>query len=330
LPVRILPLDTTCVLSERWPVEPFDGQFPDPRFRTEMVTFQVAFDFKRYSIFNKHNLTIISLKHNFFWDGDELEFANWGRGDGGAQIARHISQLVNRLIDIVQTTFDETDDNPFPHLRHVGIRDFVVLDSLYGDRRQNLISYGMLGMDARFAKRSIGIISKVGFRTENYISNEKTKIIRTVELLNSGYHTEALLISFSVLDDSVQEALRTLIEERGVANPDEIIRAISENRLTRFLGPLLKLVTGHSLEEENHELWKNLGKCNKYRNQAIHESIDVSYDDAKLCIETVRDILLYLGSIPKREPQDGSSEIAQGFFCKMGHEISCETHVVSI
>jgi hypothetical protein len=215
---------------------------------------------------------------------------------------------VNRLIDIVQTTFDETDENPFPHLRHVGFRDFISLDSLYGERRQNLISYGNFGMDARIAKRSTGIVSKVTFHPEDYISNEKTKIIRAVELLNSGYHTEALLVSFSVLDDSVQEALRTLIVERGVSKPDKIIRAISEARLTTFLGPLLKLLTGHSLEEENQELWKNLGDCNKYRNDAIHESIDIHYADAKLCIETVRDILLYLGSIPKSESHDGSSD----------------------
>ncbi len=306
--MRIIPLDTTCVLTERWPVEPFSGQFPDPRFRTEIVAYQVAFNFKRYSILDEHNLTVISFTHNFFWDGDEEEFANWGRGDGGAQIARHISQLVNRLIDIVQTTFDETDDNPFPHLRHVGIRDFVSLDSLCGDRRQNLISYAMLGMDARFAKRSIGIISKVNFSTEDDVSKEKTKIIRAVELLNSGYHTEALLISFSILDNSVKEALRTLIGERGIAEPKNFIDAIPARRLKTFLGPLLKVLTGHSLEEENRELWKKLEKCNEFRNNAIHDSIDVSYEEAKLGIETVRDILLYLGSIPRREPHDGSSE----------------------
>ena len=306
--MRIIPLDTTCVLSERWPVEPFSGQFPDPRFRTEIIAYQVVFDFKRYSIIEEHNLTVISFKHRYFWDGDEEEFALWGRGKGGAQIARHISQLVNRLIDIVQTKFDETDDNPFPHLRHVGIRDFVALDSLYGDRRQNLISYAMPGMDARFAKRSIGIVSKVNFPTEDDVSKEKTKIIRAVELLNSGYHTEALLISFSILDNSVQEALRTMIGERGIAEPNKFMEAIPAGRLKTFLGPLLKVLTGHSLEEENRELWKKLEKCNEYRNNAIHDSIDVSYEEAKLGIETVRDILLYLGSIPRREPHDGSSE----------------------
>lgn len=164
--MRIIPLDTTCVLSERWPVEPFSGQFSDPRFRTEKVAYQVAFDFKGYSIKEEDNLTVIIIKHSFIWNSDEEEFARWGRGNGGAEIAQHISQLVNRLIDIVQTTFEETDNNPFPHLRHVGIRDFVTLDSLYGDRRQNLISYAIPCMDARLAKRSIGIISKVNIQAE--------------------------------------------------------------------------------------------------------------------------------------------------------------------
>lgn len=307
--MKIIHLHTTCVLSERWPVEPFSGQFPDPRFHTEIVAYQVVFNFKHYSIIDKHNLTVISFEHSYFWDGDEEDFARWGRGKGGAQIARYISELVNRLIDIVQTTFDKTDDNPFPHLRHVGIRDFVALDSLCGDRQQNLISYAMPAMDARFAKRSIGIVSKVNFSTEDNLPKEKTKIIRAVELLNSGYHTEALLISFSILDNSVQEALRAMIGERGIAEPNKfIIESIAARRLKTFLSSLMKLLTGHSLEEENRELWKKLEKCNQYRNKAIHDSIDVTYEEAKLGIETVRDILLYLGSIPRRELREGSSE----------------------
>jgi hypothetical protein len=306
--MRIIPLHTTCVLSERWPVEPFSGQFPDPRFHTAIVAYQVAFDYKPYSIIDKQNLTVILFKHSWFWDGDEEKFVHWGRDKGGAEIARHISQLVNRLIDIVQTKFEETNDNPFPHLRHVGIRDFVALDSLYGDKRQNLISFAMPAMDAIFAKRSIGIVSKVNFSTEDDISKEKTKIIRAVELLNSGYHTEALLTSFSILDNSVQDALETMIGERGIAEPKKFMEAIPAKRLKTFLGPLLKVLTGHSLKEENEELWKKLEKCNEDRNNAIHDSIDVSYEEAKLGIETMRDILLYLGGISRREPHEGSSE----------------------
>lgn len=117
-----------------------------------------------------------------------------------------------------------------------------------------------------------------------------------------------MLISFSILDSSVQVAMREMIGERGIAEPDKIIEAITTRRLKTFLGPLLKVLTGHSLEEDNQELWGKLEKCNEYRNEAIHESIDVSYDEAKYTTETIRDILLYLSSIPRREHHEGSSE----------------------
>jgi hypothetical protein len=108
------------------------------------------------------------------------------------------------------------------------------------------------------------------------------------------------------LDSSVQEALEELLGEVGVAEPKDFIRAIPARRLKTYLGPLLKVVTGHSLEEDNRELWRRVGQFNDSRNKAIHESIDVSYDDAKASIETVRDVFLYLGGIPKREPHEGT------------------------
>jgi hypothetical protein len=306
--MNAIPVETVCVLAERWPIEPFSGQFSDPVFTKMTVAFQVVFEFKSYSIVEEQNLTIIFLKHNYFWEGDVDQFAQWGRGNGGAEIAHHICQLVNWLVDLIQENFDETDDNPFPHLRHVGMRDFVALDSLCGDRRQNLISYAMLGMDARFAKRSVGIVSRVDFSLYDNGPIEKLKLIRAVELLNSGYQTEALLISFAILDHAVQEVLLDLIKSRGIGKPDGLLNQVKERRLEMYLDPVLKLLTGHSLKEEEPDLWDSLMECNGLRNRAIHDSKDASYESAKLNIETVYDILVYLNSIPKTEAQGRLSE----------------------
>jgi hypothetical protein len=303
--MKIIRLDTTCVLSERWPVEPFDGEFVDPRFHNKIVTFRVGFDSKRNSVIEQDNHTVIIFKHWFSWGGDEEGFANWGRGQGIEFFPQMVSQLVNRLIDIVQTAFIETDGNPFPHLRHIGIRDFILLDTLYGERLQNFVSIGDFGMDSRSARRSIGILSKVIFPTEVESSNEKTKIIRAVELLNSGYHTEALLISFAILDNSVDEAIKIMCKENGISDVNKTIKSIHLKRrkiseLEKKLGPILKRLTGYSLVKEQ-ELWRNLVVCTGYRNDAIHDSIDVSYKNAKLCIETVRDILSFLNNIPRKK-----------------------------
>lgn len=308
----IIPLETICVIGERWPVAPFNGQFPDPRFSSEVVFYRVDFEYKGYSIKAESNFTVITFKHHFMYKGSTEQFSDWGRGKGGADIARHIVRLVNRLIDLVQATFEESNDNPFPHIRHVGIRDFVSMNSLCGDRRQNLISYAQPAMYSRLAERSVGLVSKINFSTEDDVPKEKNRILRAVELLNCGYHTEALLISFALLDYFVQDAVEKMLKERGVTDPNEkavgnpraFLKDIPSRRMQNYLGPLLKILTGHSLQEDNLELWENLKEFNKYRNEAIHSSADTSYEKAKQGIEITRDILLYLGTIPSTELQE--------------------------
>lgn len=119
-----IPLKTTWVIGGRWPVRPFRGQIDDPRFPNQTVLYQVDFHYPPYQIEERQNLTIVSLDHVFLWDGDEDEFARWGRTTGQEEIALHIADIINRLIDLVQATFTATESNPFPHIRRVGPRDF--------------------------------------------------------------------------------------------------------------------------------------------------------------------------------------------------------------
>ena len=65
------------------------------------------------------------------------------------------------------------------------------------------------------AKHSIGSVSMVNFSTVDEPPKDKIKMLRAVELLNSGYRTEAVLVAFAVLDKVVQETLITLMERRG-------------------------------------------------------------------------------------------------------------------
>lgn len=241
---NLIELKTACVLGERWPVKPFNGQFPDPRFTTEIVRYQVSFEYRRYLIESERNLTVITFDHYFLYKGTPKQFQEWGRKKGGENIARHIIDLVNSLIDLVQVTFEETKDNPFPHIRRVGIRDFVSIDTLYGAQRQNLISFAAPQIDARNAERAIGQVSKISFSTADVLPKEKIRIIRAVELLNSGYHTEAMLMSFSLLDSLVENALKKLLGDRGVGDPKFFLELLRSERMKTYLGPLLKVLTG--------------------------------------------------------------------------------------
>lgn len=291
-----IPVASTCVVSQRWPVLPFSGQFADPRDCALEVLYEVDMQHKPYLITPGQNLTVIRFKHWFHFNGTSTEFAEWGRGKGLAVFARHLVRLVNTLIDLVQGTFEGSPDNPFPQMRHVGFWDFVSMDSLCGEHRQNLISFAQPGFDWHLARSSRGSVSKVNFSVEDDPPNERLKLLRAVELLNSGYYTEALLVSFALLDHFVMQTLQVLLADRGVGDPGDLLLAISSKRLKTYLGSLFKTITGHSLQEDEPGLWKRLDKLNNDRNNAMHRSAEIEYEKAKDGIETVRDILLYLNA----------------------------------
>ncbi|MFC1924044.1 hypothetical protein ACFLXA_01585 [Chloroflexota bacterium] len=297
--MEAIKLETTCVLSERWPVLPFNGRIDDVRFRMYAIDYEVKFIHRPYLIDETQNLTVLKLKHVWVWEGSEDQFSCWGREEGEGEIAWHISDIVNRLIDLVQATHYKTELNPFPHIRHVGIRDFLLIDTLCGPRRQNLVSIGNITLDARTARRSIGALSTINFTTADEPTKETIKLLRAVELLNCGYRTEALLVAFSILDSAVQEALSLILEDRGVSEPEAFLKKVTKKRLEKFLDPLLKKLTGHSLKKDNPELWDKLGTVNNNRNRAMHRAIDMDYRQSKEGIETIRDILLYISKIPR-------------------------------
>jgi len=300
-----------CILGERWPVAPFTGQFSDPIDNSVVIDCSVDFEYRPYLIKAENNFTVITFIHQF----TQKHAIGRGRGNVSSEaaetvvhgdIARYVAELVNYLIDMVQGTFEESDDNPFPHIRRVGIRDFVSMDNYPVDKDGNILGQGFSfanpAIDSRIAKRSIGIVSKVNSSAEGDTPIEKIKILRAVELLNSGYHSEALLISFALLDSFVQQAIERLLEEKRIRKPRVFLQRVSEERMNTFLGPLLKILTCHSLEEDKPEVWESLNKFNSKRNAAIHRSADIPYEDAKEGIETTRDILLYLGTVSSIMP----------------------------
>jgi len=301
---------SVCVVGERWPVAPFAGQFPDPRDDSVVVRYRVDFHYPAYSIRPQQNLTVIVFDHNW------TERHGIGRGGGGAgglaaqaivygDTARCMASLVNHLIDLVQGTFEQSEENPFPHIRRVGVRDFVSLDNFPIDSEGNRVGQGMslanLALDSKFAERSVGIVSRVSFSTTADIPPERIKILRAVELLNGGYHTEAVLVSFALLDSYVQQAIEELLRAKGIRRPRVFSHLVRERRMATFTSPILKSLTGHSLEKDKPAVWKNLKKLNKDRNRAIHDSSDIPYDDAKRGVETTRDVLLYVRSICRQQ-----------------------------
>jgi hypothetical protein len=123
------------------------------------------------------------------------------------------------------------------------------------------------------------------------------RFVRCFELIDHGYYTETLIVAFSILDDVVQSSLHELFAKRGLTRPAEqkdITRAVKEERLRRYLGPFLKLLTGRSIDE----LWRDatiaIEWINSARNRAAHAGAQADRRTALLSIFACFKILLTL------------------------------------
>jgi hypothetical protein len=120
------------------------------------------------------------------------------------------------------------------------------------------------------------------------------RYVRCYELLEHGFYSEAFIVAFSILDDLVQQMLDSLLSEKGMTNGEErknLVRGIKENRLRVFLGPLLKVISGHSIET----LWpagdRALDWLNATRNKIAHGGFKADNSTAAkgifVCIKTL-------------------------------------------
>jgi len=55
------------------------------------------------------------------------------------------------------------------------------------------------------------------------------------------------------------------MEERGIKEAKVVLQVIPANRLKNYLGAVLRMLTGRSLQDDNTELWKRLGELNDHR-----------------------------------------------------------------
>ncbi|MBK8509558.1 MAG: hypothetical protein IPL51_13250 [Candidatus Competibacteraceae bacterium] len=123
------------------------------------------------------------------------------------------------------------------------------------------------------------------------------RYVRCYELLEHGFYSEAFIVAFSILDDFIQQTLYELLDSKGLKTKkqqDELLRGIKENRLRLYLGPLLKITFGHSIEE----LWPDSGIAldwlNKTRNRIAHAAEQIDYETAAKGIFVCLKILVVL------------------------------------
>lgn len=143
----------------------------------------------------------------------------------------------------------------------------------------------------------VTITEKVLPHVENNTFPVARRFIRCFELIDHGFYAESLIVSFSILDDSIQTMLDTQLELKGMSDKKQreaLLRGIKENRLKIYLGQLLYILTSIKL----NDLWENANDAliwlNGVRNKVAHRGITISHGEASKAIYVSIKILTIL------------------------------------
>ncbi|WP_457579160.1 hypothetical protein [Ensifer adhaerens] len=109
------------------------------------------------------------------------------------------------------------------------------------------------------------------------------RYLRCFDLCERGYHSEALIVAHSILDDLTQVSIDNLLHSKGLSDEEArslLLRGIKERRLKIYLGPLLTILYGKDVDA----LWKDASAAitwlNKVRNKIAHSGEKCTRDEA--------------------------------------------------
>ena len=123
------------------------------------------------------------------------------------------------------------------------------------------------------------------------------RYVRCFELLEHGYHTEAVIVAFAILDDLVQQVLHDHLCKKGmtaIKDRNALLIGIKEQRLKLYLGQVLKIVTGKSLQEMWPEAPAALDWLNSTKTNYAHAGSRADYFAAAKAIYVCIKVLVTL------------------------------------
>lgn len=179
--------------------------------------------------------------------------------------------------------------------RQIGGADVLWLNLFVGGVLKD--SAGGLGAVA-LAKRD-PFAESYGAQSEEYRSSRfalAIRLIRCIELMDFCFHTEAFLVAFAALDDTVQDVVRDRLRKQGRddAEADRILRGIRFNRLREMLGTTLKEIADFRLDAAWPQAFDALTWLNTIRNEVAHAGRSARRSEAAAALYVVERILTAL------------------------------------
>jgi hypothetical protein len=226
--------------------------------------------------------------------GSTKQARSWAKTkNGGDQLLRNVERVQHAFIDVLK---NELSDNYDVHcIRHFGPLDWPYYQIDFAGARVKERIGSSLGTHFRSIPTELDSLPDICMQ----ISFEQRTLQRAIDLSQCGYPTESVLLAAAVLDASVQKILHNLMQEKQIQadSAKQLLRNVMTKRMVTYLDAVLKLASGHSLFEENPDLFKKMVKVNADRNDAIHNGKELTRADAYDACRVAYEVITYLCSI---------------------------------
>lgn len=126
------------------------------------------------------------------------------------------------------------------------------------------------------------------------------RVMSSLDLVNLGFYTESFINMFSLVDDLVQEVVKSGMTQNGLSQDEQIdmLRAIKEERIKIYLCNLSKLCGWQSLKDARKDLYQEVVKVNSMRNKIMHGSRRLQTNETLGAINVLLALIDWLRSNP--------------------------------
>lgn len=250
-------------------------------------------------IFSSINWTRLSFLYASAFAGTIEEFQQWCTTDNGRRrTIDDIQRLQDHVVDHLKSAHPHHCD--IANLRHFGPAEWPYVSSEVNGKQVLVI----VNTSARALIASTPLAADTATMASGQpVPLEARTILRACDLATCGYPTEAVLTAIAVLDAKTQEILTKRMGDLGISkeSSESLLRNTTTSRLSTYLGPVLKLAVGSSLDEDNHALFQSLANVNRQRNNAIHNGQELKRSEAQAAILVIYDVLDYLRVVASPE-----------------------------
>ena len=177
------------------------------------------------------------------------------------------------------------------HLAGCGIRTIGIYDTIFHFPMIDDKPNGSFNSIFRHGQNLTASLNENAELAKPHISNPTLPVARRFtrcyELLEHGFYSESFIVSFSIMDDIVQEMLHNQLEKKGLTTKTDqelLTRGIKEGRLKIFLGPLLKIISGNNVSDLWPKSFEALEWLNSRRNKIAHGGFVADYNSAAVAI----------------------------------------------